>query len=204
MHCTLHPTPYTLHPKNMTLPHIPILRRGHVYDTPEKVEGTGVGPGEPVATVSHANAGLIRRDLRRSSREALRAVSVERLLAISAEAGRLFMEADLPLGDGSTQSPDAYMKALSACSGLPYALVRRNMAKIHQVFTEMPTILRGLTRGMDPAILDTGIGEQAGVPVSYFAVTEALGVVLPSNSPGVNSLWIPAIPLKIPVVLKPA
>jgi acyl-CoA reductase-like NAD-dependent aldehyde dehydrogenase len=28
-------------------------------------------------------------------------------------------------------------------------------------------------------------------------------VVLPSNSPGVNSLWIPAIPLKIPVVLKP-
>jgi acyl-CoA reductase-like NAD-dependent aldehyde dehydrogenase len=47
------------------------------------------------------------------------------------------------------------------------------------------------------------MGEQAGVPVSYFAVTDALGVVLPSNSPGVNSLWMPAIALKIPVVLKP-
>jgi acyl-CoA reductase-like NAD-dependent aldehyde dehydrogenase len=26
---------------------------------------------------------------------------------------------------------------------------------------------------------------------------------MPSNSPGVNSLWLPAIPLKIPVILKP-
>ena len=26
---------------------------------------------------------------------------------------------------------------------------------------------------------------------------------MPSNSPGVNSLWLPAIPLKVPVVLKP-
>jgi hypothetical protein len=108
------------------------------------------------------------------------------------------MEAALPLGEGQTQSPQEYVEALSATSGLPHALVRRNMTKIHQVFTEMPTILRGLTRGMDLNIIDQGSGEQAGVPVSYFAVTDALGVVLPSNSPGVNSLWMPAVALKIP------
>jgi acyl-CoA reductase-like NAD-dependent aldehyde dehydrogenase len=67
----------------------------------------------------------------------------------------------------------------------------------------MPTILKGLTRGMDLSVIDRGEGEQAGVPVSYFAEAEALGVVLPSNSPGVNSLWMPSIPLKVPVVLKP-
>jgi hypothetical protein len=187
----------------MALPHIPILRRGQVYESLDRVALTDVCTGEPVATVSQANAGLIRRDLRRTSRDALRAVPVARLLALSAEAGRLFMEADLPLGEGQPQSPDAYIQALSASSGLSHALVRRNMAKIYQVFTEMPTILRGLTLGLDPAVLDTGIGAQAGVPVSYFAVTDALGVVLPSNSPGVNSLWMPAIALKIPVVLKP-
>src|SRR5690606_37930974 len=65
------------------------------------------------------------------------------------------------------------------------------------------TILRGLTRGMDLSVLDDGFGEQSGVPVSYFATTETLGVVLPSNSPGVNSLWMPAIALKVPVILKP-
>src|SRR5947209_10185378 len=67
----------------------------------------------------------------------------------------------------------------------------------------MPMVVRGLTRGLDSHILDEGVGEQAGVPVSFFPVTNALGVVLPSNSPGVNSLWIPAVALKIPVVLKP-
>src|SRR5207245_54071 len=125
------------------------------------------------------------------------------LLEICARAGELFLTAELPLGDGQLQSSDAYVEALSATSGLPYALCRRNMGKIHQVLTEMPTVLRGLTRGLDSRILDEGVGEQAGVPVSFFPVTNALGVVLPSNSPGVNSLWIPAVALKIPVVLKP-
>lgn len=187
----------------MTLPHIPILRRGQVYDSLDKIELADVCTAEPIATVSQANAGLIRRDLRRMSRDSLRNIPAERLLAISAEAGRLFMEADLPLGEGQKQSPAAYVESLSATSGLPYSLVRRNMAKIQQVFTEMPTILRGLTRGLDSVVLDTGVGEQAGVPVSYYAVADALGVVLPSNSPGVNSLWMPAIALKVPVVLKP-
>ena len=26
---------------------------------------------------------------------------------------------------------------------------------------------------------------------------------MPSNSPAVNSLWLPAIPLKVPVIMKP-
>ena len=186
--------------------HLPLLRQGKPYQSMDTVELRSVRNGEPVATVSQANAGLIRRDLRRmeTAREALRAVWAEKLLTICARAGERFMEADLPLGeDGDTQSPTEYVEALSASSGLPHALCRRNMAKIHQVLTQMPTILRGLTRGLDLGVIDQGIGEQAGVPVSFFPVTSALGVVLPSNSPGVNSLWIPAIALKIPVVLKP-
>jgi hypothetical protein len=187
----------------MSLPYIPVLRRGQPYESLDKVELKSVRNGEAVGTIGQANASLIRRDLRRPSREALKAIPTERLLEICAEAGRLFMEGTLPLGDGGTQTPQQYIESLSAASGLPHSLVRRNMAKIYQVFTEMPTILRGLTRGMDPAIIDKGSGEQNGVPVSFFAVTDVLGVVLPSNSPGVNSLWMPAIPLKIPVVLKP-
>jgi acyl-CoA reductase-like NAD-dependent aldehyde dehydrogenase len=186
--------------------HLPLLRQGKLYQSMDTVEIRSVRTGAPVAAVSQANAGLIRRDLRRmdAAREALRAVPAEQLLAICARAAERFMEADLPLGeDDGTQSPTEYVEALSATSGLPHALCRRNMAKIHQVLTQMPTILRGLTRGLDLQVIDRGIGEQAGVPVSFFPVTSALGVVLPSNSPGVNSLWIPAIALKIPVVLKP-
>ncbi len=39
--------------------------------------------------------------------------------------------------------------------------------------------------------------------LSFFPRADALGVVLPSNSPGVHSLWAPATVLKMPLVLKP-
>jgi hypothetical protein len=187
----------------MSLPTLPALRRGVVYESLEKTELKSVKSGEPAAFVSQVNAGLIRRDLRKPPPNPLRALSVERLLQIAADAGRHFMESSLPLGTGAVQSSDDYVAQLSATSGLPHVLIRRNMAKIHQVFTELPTILKGLTRGMPLDVLDRGSGTQADVPVSYYPVTDALGIVLPSNSPGVNSLWIPAIALKVPVILKP-
>lgn len=187
----------------MALPHLPALRRGQVYESLEKVELKSVKSGESVATVGQVNAGIIRRDLRKPSRECLSGLSSERLLEICAEAGKHFMESALPLGNGELQTPDDYVQQLSSTSGLPHVLIRRNMAKINQVFTQMPTVLKGLTRGMPLDVLDKGFGEQNGVPVSYYATTDILGVVLPSNSPGVNSLWIPCIALKIPVVLKP-
>jgi acyl-CoA reductase-like NAD-dependent aldehyde dehydrogenase len=41
------------------------------------------------------------------------------------------------------------------------------------------------------------------VPVSYQAQSPVLGMVLPSNSPGVHTLWLPIIPLQIGLGLKP-
>ncbi len=51
--------------------------------------------------------------------------------------------------------------------------------------------------------VDRGFYRQDGIDVNFFAQTNSLGVLLPSNSPGVNSLWLPSIALKIPVVIKP-
>jgi acyl-CoA reductase-like NAD-dependent aldehyde dehydrogenase len=187
----------------MSLPHLPVLRQGKPYESLEKVELTSVRTGEPIALVSQANAGMIRRDMRRSTRDVLRAIPAAKLVAMAKEAGKLFMESELPLSEGQTQSVQDYVEQLSATSGLPYNLVRRNMAKVNQVFTEMDGVIRGLSRGLDLSVIDSGTGEQNGVPVSFYPVANALGVVLPSNSPGVNTLWMPALALKTPVLLKP-
>ena len=48
-----------------------------------------------------------------------------------------------------------------------------------------------------------GYGVERGVPVSYQAQSPVLGLVLPSNSPGVHTLWLPIIPMQIGLVLKP-
>ena len=186
--------------------HVPILRNGRAYASLDTLTVTDPRTGEPCATVSQANAGLIRRDLRAmaEARRELRGFSCARLLDICAEAGELFLNSPLPCGmDNEPQSAQDYVEVLSTTSGLPHVLCRQNMHKIHTALTQMPTILRGLMRGLDLNVLDEGVGRQAEVDVCYAATTDALGVVLPSNSPGVNSIWLPAVALKVPVLLKP-
>ena len=202
--------------------HVPILRQGGAYESLDTVEvydpragvAAGVHPRLPpharagacLAIVSQANAGLIRRDLRHvpEARRALRELSCAELLEICARAGDLFVNGRLPCGAGDDGlSAQEYVELLSATSGLPHVLCRQNMAKIHTALTQMRVILGGLMRGLDLSVLDDGIGQQAGIDVCYAATTDVLGVVLPSNSPGVNSIWLPAVALKIPVLLKP-
>lgn len=189
-----------------TLPHIPALRRGKAYESLDKAEVKDHRTGEARATVSQVNAGIVRKDLQRvaESRAELKKSTTAQLIEICAKAGELFLNGTLPLGDkGHLQSAKDYVETLSATSGLPHVMVRRNMAKIHHALVNMRTVLNGLTRGLDLAILDSGAGEQFGTPVSYYPAAQALGLVMPSNSPAVNSLWLPAIPLKMPVIIKP-
>lgn len=184
--------------------HIPVLRRGEPYRSLNVIELPDVRTGETVAEVSQANSGLIVRDLARvaDARRRLEEHSVVELIEISKRAAELFLNGELPVGD-DMQSADDYVRQLSATTGLPEVMARGNMAKSHYVLSEMETVLGGLTRGLDPSILDRGWGTQHGRCVSYRRETDVLGAVLPSNSPGVHALWLPAIPLKVTLALKP-
>lgn len=186
--------------------HIPVLRHGVPYTSLDRVIVPHHRTREPFVEISQANPGLIRRDLRgevqADARSTLAAVPTAELIRICRRAADYFLSDALPIGD-DLQRPDDYVEQLSATTGMPHALVRRNMTKIAGVLTEMATVLRGLTRGIDPGVLDAGFGEYGGHAVSFYPRTASLGVVLPSNSPGVHSLWVPAIPLKTPLVLKP-
>ena len=190
----------------MNMIHIPILRHGVPYKSLDVIRIPHHRTRETFAEMSQVNPGIIRRDLRdepqADAREALAKLSFEQLLDICRRAADHFMNDRLPLGDAS-QSPDEYVEQLSATTGMPHALVRRNMTKIAGVMIEMQTVLRGLTRGLDLSLLDRGHGEHGGHALSFYPRTQSLGVVLPSNSPGVHSLWEPAVALKIPLVLKP-
>src|SRR5947209_17514046 len=189
----------------MELPHLPALRRGKPYQSLNSVEVVNHRTGQPLARVSQVNAGIVRKDLARigEARAALKKHTVDELIAISAKAGELFLNGDLPLGEGHVQSAEDYVRTLSATSGLPFVMVRRNVQKIHHALTNMGVVLNGLTRGLPLEVIDTGFGVQSGARVSYYPTTQALGLVMPSNSPAVNSLWLPAIALKTPVVIKP-
>lgn len=183
--------------------HLPLLRHGAEYRSMDVAPAVHHRTGETIAEVSQANVGLVRRDLlaQDGPREALCRFTTRELIEMSARAGDLFLNATLACGE-EAQDPQSYVEQLSATTGMPWALVRRNMGRIHAMFSNMETVLAGLTRGVDLGVLDRGYagGER---PLSFFPRAQALGIVLPNNSPGVHSLWVPSIALKMPLVLKP-
>src|SRR5437764_11914559 len=183
--------------------HIPISRWGEPYKSMEVDQVVHFISGETLAEVSRANAALVERGMRHAprARVALREIPIRELLRMVKKAGELYTEAELPLGDG-TQTPEQFVRMQSATTGLPEHMCRFNMTKNKFVLENMDKILDALTRGLDLDILSRGYGVEArGVPVSYQAQSPVLGLVLPSNSPGVHTLWLPIIPLQVGLVL---
>ena len=187
--------------------HLPILRWGAPYRSVNQVVTPHFRTREPFVSMSQANLGLIRRDLLRQgeARAALQRIPVADLIAMANRAAGHFLNDTLPLDPdtGATQTPQQYVEQVSATTGMPFSNVRRNMMKVHGVLSKVDEVLAGLTRGLDLSVLDSGYGTVRGQMLSFFPRAEALGVVLPSNSPGVHSLWAPATVLKMPLVLKP-
>ncbi len=184
--------------------HIPVLRWGEPYKSLDVDKVVHFASGEPLAEVGRANAGLVERDMRHAgrAREVLRDIPIADLLKMVKKAADLYTQAELPLGDG-TQTPDQFVRMQSATTGLPEHMCRFNMTKNHFVLNQMDKILESLTRGLDLDVLSRGYGVERGVPISYQAQTPVLGLVLPSNSPGVHTLWLPIIPVQMGLVLKP-
>ena len=171
-----------------------VLRRGVAYQSMETLEVPDLRTGEIRAVLGYANAGLIRRDVRgfSAAKATLGQVDTETLLDRIEAAGALFAEGDLVVGD-QVQSPEDYVRAVSSTTGIPEVLCAKNVEKIRAACTEIRRSLAGLTGGLASSVFDDGFDESA----------RGLGSVLPSNSPGVHALWIPAIAMKTPVALKP-
>ena len=188
------------------LPELPVLRQGTPYTSLDVSEINDVATGQPVIRVSQANSGLVTREFMHTAaaRKALTAIPTLERVEMIKRAGEIFLQDTLPIGiAGQTQTPEDYVRQLSSTSGLPHSLIRMNLTRLAAVFGQIDIILRGLTRGLDLTVLDRGYGQQGGAPVSFGCVTDNLAVILPSNSPAVNALWIPSLALGVPVILKP-
>jgi acyl-CoA reductase-like NAD-dependent aldehyde dehydrogenase len=184
---------------------LPALRWGKPYESLEYHNVVHFDTGEPIARIGLVGGGIVQRDLRRAqgARDALKQISIDDLIQRCKHAAKLFESADLPMGDGR-QNVDQFIHQQSASTGLPEHMCRANMAKNSFVLSNIDKILDALTRGLDLRVLSRGYGEEGrGVTISYQAQTPVLGAVLPNNSPGVHTLWLPAIPMQIGLALKP-
>ena len=118
------------------------------------------------------------------------------------KAADYFVNATLPCGDAELTF-DQYVTNLSATTGSPQVFCRRNALKVHYVLGHIEEVIGGLTRGLDVDALDKGYSTRDGRMQAFYPTTNVFGAVLPSNSPGVHSLWVPTIAFKTPLLLKP-
>ena len=185
--------------------HIPVLRWGEPYKSWRPTRSSTSPPASrspksagPTAAWSSATCATPS-----AARDVLREIPITDLLQMIKKAADLYTKAELPLGDG-TQTPDEFARMQSATTGLPEHMCRFNMQKNHFVLNHMDEDARLADARPGPrhpvARLRRG---SRGVPVSYQAQSPVLGLVLPSNSPGVHTLWLPVIPMQIGLVLKP-
>jgi acyl-CoA reductase-like NAD-dependent aldehyde dehydrogenase len=185
--------------------HLPAWRFGKPYESLERETLVHFLTGEPVAEVSQVGGAIVSRDLQKAqqARAALLTIDPEEIVERLQTAGNLYAHGTLAVGD-TKQSPDDFVKQQSATTGLPESLCRANMQKNMFVLSNMDRMLDALSRGLDTKILWQGYGqEHRGVTVSYQAQAPVLGLVLPSNSPGVHTLWLPVIALGVGLVMKP-
>lgn len=184
---------------------IPALRWGKPYQSLEAQDIVHFDTGEPIAKLAQVNGGMLQMDMRKAdrARAALKQLSPAQLIACCKKAAELFELGTLPMGDGQ-QTVDDFVHQQSASTGLPEHLCRMNMKKNAFVLSNMDKILDALTRGLDLEIFAKGYGEEGrGVIVSYQCQSPVLAAVLPNNSPGVHTLWLPAVALQVGLMLKP-
>ena len=185
--------------------HLPAYRFGKPYESLQRDTLVHFLTGEKVAEVSQVGAAIVGRDLPKAglARAALLAIDPEEIVERLQTAGNLYAHGTLTVGD-TPQSPEDFVRQQSATTGLPESLCRANMQKNMFVLSNMDRMLDALSRGLPPKILWEGFGaEHRGVIVSYQAQSPVLGLVLPSNSPGVHTLWLPVIALGVGLVMKP-
>ncbi len=185
--------------------HLQPLRWGKPYQSLETQDVIHFETGEPIAKVGQVNGGMVQMDMRKigNARKALKSLSTSDIMEKIKTAGDLFANGDVQIGD-QTQTVDQFVHQQSASTGLPEHMCRNNLKKNAFVLSNMTQILDALTRGLDLEIFARGWGEEGrGVIVSYQCQSPVLGAVLPNNSPGVHTLWLPAVALQVGLVLKP-
>ena len=186
---------------------IPVLRWGKPYESLEVDQVVHFITGEPIAKVSQANGGLLERDMRKAqhARDALRKIPCEELIERVKKAGELYLNGTLPLGDGQ-QSPDEFAQQQSATHRFAGAHVQGQHAE---------EFLRALAHGPNARRADARLAARRCLTKrlrrreprrdrsAIRPSRRSLGLVLPSNSPGVHTLWLPVIPMQVGLVLKP-
>ncbi|MDB5692661.1 MAG: arylcarboxylate reductase [Alphaproteobacteria bacterium] len=130
---------------------------------------------------------------------ALRDVPIRTLLATFARAADIFADGE---PDGLT--PEAFVRNVALSSGLPLSVSRdRTLGFFPDAMRRMDRFLDVQSpAGLDP--FDSNMCTIAGVPLALIPRGGNVGFIMPGNHPAPHFMWLGALAMKVPVVLRPS
>jgi len=154
--------------------------------------------GSPLGEATITPPLLVHEVARRKS-TALRSLPIRGVLDIFRRAADIF-ETGRPDG----LEPDAYVRQASLSSGLPLSIVRT------QTIGLFPSALRMMERflevqspsGLD--VFDRYYYDAGGIRVGMTPRGRNVGFVMPGNHPSTHLMWVCALAMKVPIVLRPS
>jgi len=175
-------------------PH-PVLRWGERTRAWRPIKSFTSPAARPSPRSAAANGGLVERDMRHARQAPAKCCAISPSRSCSRWSRR--PASCTTKGEAAARRRHADGRPVRAHAvgdepGLPEHMCRFNMEKNQFVLSEMERILDALTRGLDLNVLTRGYGvekpRRAGSATR--AQSPVLGLVLPSNSPGVHTLWL--------------
>ncbi|MBH8577420.1 aldehyde dehydrogenase family protein [Nostocaceae cyanobacterium CENA369] len=179
----------------MMIPAITGRRKGYTSVETKKLvgfEGSLVGE----ATITPP---LLINTAARRQVEALKSCSIRQLLDIFHRAGKLFCE-----GQPDGLAPEDYVRSASLTSGLPISIVRRRtLGFFPQIFQDMEKfLLIQSPGGLD--VFDTHLYQVQEILVGLVPRGNNVGFIMPGNHPSTNYMWLSALAMKMPLILRPS
>ncbi|MFE6334313.1 aldehyde dehydrogenase family protein [Streptomyces sp. NPDC057798] len=162
---------------------IPVLRDGEERESRDTRVLHDVS-GAPLAEVHEAPA-LVTRMTVKAMRQAP-PMTLDKRLAVLAEAGRLFAEATL-----GGQTPEQYCRVQALASGVPIPVARRTLDRLRNDCRDLGEVTR------------RQIPSGAGRTARWVRRGSVFGVVAPSNHPATHGAWLQAIAMGYRVVVRP-
>jgi acyl-CoA reductase-like NAD-dependent aldehyde dehydrogenase len=142
---------------------------------------------------------VLIHEIGRRKSTALRSLPIRDLLSVFERAADIFAA-----GRPDGLEPEAFVRNASLSSGLPLSIVRR------QTLGLFPSALRTMDRflrvqspcGLD--VFDRFFYDAGGIRVGMTPRGRNVGFVMPGNHPSTHLMWICALAMKVPVVLRPS
>ncbi len=154
--------------------------------------------GSPLAEATITPSVLVAEAGRRTS-AALCALPIRSLLDVFHRAADIFAT-----GRPDGLAPDEYVRLASLSSGLPLSITRRQTIGLFPpAFRMMDRFIRVQSPGgLD--VFDTHVYEAEGIHIGLAPRGRNVGFVMPGNHPSTHLMWLCALAMKVPVVLRPS